>query len=199
MNVLSISQAKAEGLTRYFTGKPCGKGHVSERMVSNKCCVTCLRAKRKVQRQANPEREAAVRRAWVASNPEHHKALKAAWNKADPEGQAKRSRAWYLRNKEQADTASKRWVEENRGRANARVVRYHAERLQRTPAWADIGLIDDIYSLASVLRVHGGVQVDVDHEVPLRGRKVSGLHTHHNLRLLDSTQNKSKSNHFNVS
>lgn len=62
----------------------------------------------------------------------------------------------------------------------------------------DLDLIDDIYSLAAILRAHGGIKVDVDHEVPLRGRKVSGLHTHHNLRLLDSTQNKSKSNRFHV-
>lgn len=198
MNVLLHSDAKLAGSTRYFTGEPCKFGHVTERMVSNRRCIACLLASRRAWEKAHPEKDAAARRARIAAKPEHYKALKAAWNKANPDGQAKRSRAWYLRNKEQADTASKRWVEENRGRANARVVRYHAERLQRTPAWADLGLIDDIYSLASVLRVHGGVQVDVDHEVPLRGRKVSGLHTHHNLRLLDSTKNKSKSNSFHV-
>ena len=37
------SRAKAEGKTRYFTGKPCPKSHVSERMVVNGRCVECMR------------------------------------------------------------------------------------------------------------------------------------------------------------
>ena len=31
MRLASRTQAKQEGLTRYFTGKPCKWGHVSER------------------------------------------------------------------------------------------------------------------------------------------------------------------------
>lgn len=39
--MISRKQAKAKGLTRYFTGKPCCRGHVAERMVSNYVCVDC--------------------------------------------------------------------------------------------------------------------------------------------------------------
>ncbi len=34
-------QAEQQGLTRYFTGKPCRHGHICERRVSDSCCVYC--------------------------------------------------------------------------------------------------------------------------------------------------------------
>lgn len=36
--------AKEKGLTRYFTTRPCKKGHSTERMVSNGRCVACLKS-----------------------------------------------------------------------------------------------------------------------------------------------------------
>lgn len=41
MNIISRSDAKALGLTRYFTGNSCLRGHVSERRVANHVCVEC--------------------------------------------------------------------------------------------------------------------------------------------------------------
>jgi hypothetical protein len=35
--------AKAAGLTRYFTGRPCPWGHVAERQVSGRRCLECRR------------------------------------------------------------------------------------------------------------------------------------------------------------
>jgi hypothetical protein len=45
MITVSRLEAKKEGLTRYFTGKPCPAGHTCERLVSNACCVDCLHDK----------------------------------------------------------------------------------------------------------------------------------------------------------
>lgn len=40
MITVSRVDARARGLKRYFTGKPCKRGHISERLVSiRKCCV----------------------------------------------------------------------------------------------------------------------------------------------------------------
>jgi len=44
MQVISRAEAKAKGLKRYFTGKPCKHGHVAERVVVNATCVECERA-----------------------------------------------------------------------------------------------------------------------------------------------------------
>jgi hypothetical protein len=41
--LISRAEAKARGLTQYFTGKPCGRGHVSARSVSGQCCLECKR------------------------------------------------------------------------------------------------------------------------------------------------------------
>jgi hypothetical protein len=32
--ILARADAKAHGLTRYYTGKPCGRGHIAERNTS---------------------------------------------------------------------------------------------------------------------------------------------------------------------
>lgn len=41
MEKITQQQAKAQGLKRYFTGKPCKHGHLSERLVSNRRCCEC--------------------------------------------------------------------------------------------------------------------------------------------------------------
>ena len=56
MRVVSRSEAKAGGLKRYFTGKPCPAGHVSARVTADKSCVGCWAVKRKKYRQRNLER-----------------------------------------------------------------------------------------------------------------------------------------------
>ena len=47
MNIFSRGDAIAAGKTRYFTGKPCKRGHVSERMVSTLTCVHCKQEREK--------------------------------------------------------------------------------------------------------------------------------------------------------
>lgn len=37
-----FSQARIDGKTRYFTGKPCKHGHVAERYTSTRACVECI-------------------------------------------------------------------------------------------------------------------------------------------------------------
>jgi hypothetical protein len=41
MRKISRKTAKARGLKRYFTGMPCPNGHVAERHVANRTCITC--------------------------------------------------------------------------------------------------------------------------------------------------------------
>ena len=39
--IISRCEARAAGLKRYFTGKPCNHGHVDERHVFNGVCYSC--------------------------------------------------------------------------------------------------------------------------------------------------------------
>jgi Recombination endonuclease VII/Domain of unknown function (DUF5664) len=41
MNVISMTEAKAEGRRYYFTGKPCPHGHITKRHVSDRSCMGC--------------------------------------------------------------------------------------------------------------------------------------------------------------
>lgn len=39
--VVLRAEARKNGLIRYFTGKPCKHGHISERLTSNRKCIAC--------------------------------------------------------------------------------------------------------------------------------------------------------------
>jgi hypothetical protein len=41
MNLVTRKSAKAQGLKRYFTGRPCKNGHVDERFTSVSTCLSC--------------------------------------------------------------------------------------------------------------------------------------------------------------
>ena len=49
MEVITRQRAFELGRVHYFTGKPCGKGHVGPRYVSTGGCVTCLRPFRRMR------------------------------------------------------------------------------------------------------------------------------------------------------
>lgn len=43
MDIITLKEAKSLGLKKYYTGKPCPKGHLSERYVYNSCCIQCAK------------------------------------------------------------------------------------------------------------------------------------------------------------
>lgn len=66
-----------------------------------------------------------------------------------------------------------------------------ADKLARTPSWADLEKIKEIYA-----KCPEGYHVD--HVIPLRGELVSGLHVENNLQYLLAIENIKKSNTFTV-
>jgi hypothetical protein len=57
LKIITRAEAKALGLKRYFTGKPCKRGHVCERKADDGCCLECAR---KLSREWQRERRKAV-------------------------------------------------------------------------------------------------------------------------------------------
>ncbi|WP_186083602.1 hypothetical protein [Burkholderia gladioli] len=51
--IISRDSARAEGLARFFTGKPCRNGHKAERFVSNGRCVQCSVSNARKHYEAN--------------------------------------------------------------------------------------------------------------------------------------------------
>ncbi len=69
---------------------------------------------------------------------------------------------------------------------------YRAAKLNRTPSWADLDKIKEIYD--NCPEGH-----HVDHEVPLQGNNVCGLHVEYNLQYLTSKANLQKGNLWQIS
>ncbi|SPA44614.1 hypothetical protein [Cupriavidus taiwanensis] len=65
-----------------------------------------------------------------------------------------------------------------------------------TPEWADGYEIAKIYRERDRIVAKTGVPHDVDHIIPLQGVLVCGLHVHYNLRVMDASLNRSKSNRY---
>ena len=142
---ISRTEAKALGLRRYFTGKPCKHGHVAERLICNKGCVVCQalkvgnnkeyhREKNREWRKANPERFRAGVQAWTDANPERRKAISDNWYAANrerhrattkaralanPERTRARRQAWYAANRERQNAATQAWYAANKARHRA--------------------------------------------------------------------------------
>jgi len=74
-------QAASEGKDRYFTGKPCKAGHLSERYVSTGQCVECLKAYSKNhQRTVNNLRAGHLKSATFTGTPDQIQALRDYWS-----------------------------------------------------------------------------------------------------------------------
>ena len=76
--IINRSEGKALGLTRYFTGKPCCRGHIAERNVSNGNCYECKRAYSRAYDDANRDKIIAYCRARYAANKDKWVAYAAA-------------------------------------------------------------------------------------------------------------------------
>lgn len=76
-----------------------------------------------------------------------------------------------------------------------------AKKLQATPPWLTYEhrtLIYGFHRQSLVLSITTGVPHEVDHIIPLQSMHVCGLHVPWNLQILTATENRQKSNFFEV-
>lgn len=73
----------------------------------------------------------------------------------------------------------------------ARAIKYKTKRKLATPPWADLDKIKEIYATCPE-------GFHVDHEIPLQGELVSGLHVETNLRHIPILDNLRKNNKFEI-
>lgn len=114
LQVISRADARALGLKRYVTGKPCKNGHVAERLVCNNSCSEC-----EADRANDP------------GNRAKHRASSAEWHRrkhaSDPEYRAKRTA-------HAADWQRRRYASDPEYRA-AKQARVAAWRRDNPEAW----------------------------------------------------------------
>jgi hypothetical protein len=135
--------ALAVGAVRYFSGRPCVRGHLADRYTKTGSCVVCKDAGRAEFERADPERTKARR---AASRERHKDSISARSRvaRATPESRAKQ-RAWAEKNRAKRQTQArerykekpelrektKLWREANPERAKAIRKASYEKRMRR--------------------------------------------------------------------
>lgn len=86
--IVTRAEAVAIGIKRYFTGKPCRHGHISERFTSTTLCVECNREWSRIIRKTNPSKKREKDRKYRNENRdkvrENNQKRYAIWKKNNP-------------------------------------------------------------------------------------------------------------------
>ena len=143
-----------------------------------------IAAKKRAYYLANKEKENARVAAWCAENKTRSLEIKRGWKARNPDAEktpeVRARRAEYMRGYRQTSPETHK---RNGSLRRAKVS--HA-----TPPWADRAAIKKVYAKARQLGLH------VDHEIPLNGKLVCGLHVENNLQLLPPEINLLKGNSY---
>lgn len=174
--LVSLEEARALGLKKYFTGVVCGRGHLSERLTSNRNCIDCAKVRARLYFVS-----------YYANNAENFRSKSRAWRKVNLE----KARAV-------ARIAGAAWSKRNMHIRSANGAARYADKIKATPQWANRKAIIAVYAESRRLTETTSLQHAVDHIVPLKHPLVCGLHVHYNLRAIPAIENLLKNNRFNV-
>ncbi len=157
----------SSGLTRYFSGKACPKGHFAERLVSDRHCLVCSNESRDRRRLLNMQRHIQGVLRWQKANPEKVRATKALYR------------------------------DNMRQHINAQHQYRRACKAMAVPAWFgefDSFVMSEAQSLALMRKACTGIDWHVDHMIPLRADDACGLHIGNNMAVIPAFMNTSKCN-----
>ncbi|MEX3914840.1 hypothetical protein AB4Y43_01145 [Paraburkholderia sp. BR10872] len=179
---ISLTEARARGLPRYFTGKPCKHGHISERFVGDTHCVTCKLARNKKFYENNREQQQASQRDYNRRNSEKRAIASVKYRKAHPEVSAAASRRYRAKNPH--------FAKYTRDLSRAR-------GLGCIPKW--FGELDELAFTEAIdlfkrRTKMTGIAWEIDHIVPMKSKWVCGFHTWFNIRVIPQKINRSKHN-----
>ena len=158
----SPAEAKALGSSRYFTGKPCPKGHIAERQTWSAACSECFREGRRATYRCDGEhrtRRLAANAASVERNKARVKAKRTEWYRANAE---------RLREKAKLNGAKWRAAHPDKHAAkerNRRALKRSAEGVHTVADIAAIRVAQKDRCACCRVKLRG--KGDVDHIVPL--------------------------------
>lgn len=150
--------------------------------------------------QENKDRLDSYKKTWVKENKNLNSSYHKKWkenNKNYVDKNKKESdKKYYSKNTEKIKKRSTEW-----NKLHPEVTLHYCRlrqsaKMQRTPSWADLKKIKEIYKQSKELSKSTGLTYHVDHIIPLQGKNVSGLHVETNLQILLAKDNHAKSNKF---
>lgn len=190
MQLISKKEAIQQGLSRYFTGKPCKYGHISERFVRTNNCCFCDKQKSKQYYQNNKEDQNKYRKQYYQNNEKQLKQYHKQYNKQYRQNNKKQFKQYYQNNKQY----HKQWHQDNPHK-RLEYSKIRNTRLEDAiPSWFEEDKIKLLYQKRDELNKQWGTNFEVDHIIPInpKDRSVCGLHCWSNLQLLDKSLNSSK-------
>lgn len=107
----------------------------------------------------------------------------------------------YSINKDKRLLENKQNYIKNKAKHIAKARKYDLSKINRTPTWVskkDMKKVETLYLLSDRLTRCLQLSFHVDHEIPLRGKRVSGLHIFENLRVIPATTNLQKGNKWQI-
>jgi hypothetical protein len=120
----------------------------------------------------------------------------ARWRAENQDKAREVAASWRLRNPESTKAKDARRYEQSPEKVLAKNAKRRATRLRATPPWVDHNAIAEVYAEAVRLTIETGIPYEVDHIVPLKNRRVCGLHVPWNLRAIPASENRSKGNKY---
>ncbi len=160
-------------------------------------CKECANTRARTWNANNKERKLSTNRKWNAKNQDRVREYTMRWRSENYDHYRAMERARATKNSALVVSRVKKWREENPEIAAAgrrsEAARRRARIKRACPPWADLEKIDEIYLLADRLSRETGIPHDVDHIIPIAGRRVCGLHVHQNLRVIPASENRKKS------
>lgn len=224
INFVTLDEAKANGLPRYFNGQLCKRGHLSERFTNTHHCVECGKERSKEYVDRNPdkrkqtvlcyyydnyEKEAERRKKYyeekLAENPNYwkdrwQKQKEDMLNNPDLYKLMKRKAREYAARPDVKERANKRDKqrrridEEWRKKTNIKTQLRRRRIRQATPDWLDTDLLAPFYEKSMQLSETTGTPHAVDHYYPIQGDVICGLNVPWNLQVITWKENSAKHN-----
>lgn len=201
--IIPLAQAKTEGLPRYFTGRSCKHGHISERRTSDCVCIECDRARDRGDYNhdyylANRDRLIEMVHGYYQENRETILAHKLIYSRLHAAQVQVTNKRWRERHPEQAAQIIADWKEENPDKVRA-AGRRGAARRRALKKGAPVGLVpaaklEEMIAAATRcpdcgLRFTKKRPKAIDHVAAL---SVGGYHDITNLRIICRSCNSSK-------